>query len=123
MRSLTVAVSTPSYVRTDWCLRLAQAGHVILACALHSAMPHQRPDLWVVALDARHQPQRLSFWLQQLPVPLLLITPHLTAAELLCPRVPNLCLICHPLAAIDDLSAVVELAQAIRCGTVILHHE
>lgn len=123
MRPLLVAVSTPPYVRTDWSASLIQAGHAILPCHLHGAVPDQVPDVWVVALDARHQPVRLSFWLGQIRVPLVLITPHLIPAELLCRRVPLLRLICHPLGAMNGLGALVEMAHTIRSGTLIVDHE
>lgn len=123
MRPFIVAVSTTPHLQTNWSASLVQAGYDILPCPLEAAVPARVPNVWVVALDARHQPVRLSLWLGQLPVPLVLITPHLTPGQLLCGHVPYLRLVCHPLGALNGIGALVEMAHTIRSGTQIVAPE
>lgn len=123
MRPFIVALSTTPHLRTNWSASLLQAGYDILSYPLEAAVPERLPTVWVVALDARHQPVRLSLWLGQLPVPVVLITPHLTPAQLLCGCVPNLRLVCHPLGALDGIGALVEMSHTIQSGTQIVAPE
>ncbi len=78
---------------------------------------------WVVVLDTRQTPMKQGFWLRTLSAPIILVTPHLIAAQALASLVPDLRVICPPLRAAAHMSDLLAVALASTGGTLVVPNE
>jgi hypothetical protein len=120
MDERTLGVVTSPSLQHDWLKLARQAGADARGYLLHTALPRWQPDGWLVVLDPRQPPVPLTFWLTQLSAPVILVTPHLVAAQTLCGHGSTLTLLCDPLRAAADLADLLALALAVTSGTLVL---
>lgn len=107
-------------VDREWSQIIQAHGYRVAETTVRGPLPAQRVDLWVVVLDPRTAPRRVTLWLRQLAGRVVLVTPHLQAGQSLADLVPSLCLVCAPLQAHTGLADVLALAQTISNGVVTL---
>lgn len=120
MNGLTVGVAVTPYLQRDWLTLAWQSGVRPVGFALHQEVQGWEPGCWLVVLDPRHSPVPLKFWLKQLTAPLVLVTPHLVAAQTLCSWVPRLSVICQPMRAAAILADLLHMAPTVTSGTLVL---
>ena len=119
MMEIALAVSDPG---TDdaWMELVARSGRVRRVPLGSAVVRELEVSLWVVVLDVRHPPASLLFWLQQMRAPLLLVTPHLAAAQALSAQIPHLALVCDPRDALRWMPDLVTMARTTVQGTALV---
>lgn len=117
--TIGLATEMPAVGR-EWSQIIQAHGYRVAETTVRGPLPPRRVDLWVVVLDPRTTPSRMTLWLRQLDERVVLVTPHLQAGQSLAEWVPSLCLVCAPLQARTGLSDVLALAHTISRGLVTL---
>ena len=102
----------------EWAQIIQAHGYSVAQTTVRGPLPARQVDLWVIVLDPRTAPGRITLWLRQLAERTVLVTPHLQAAQRLAAAAPCLSLVCAPLPARTGLSDVLALAQTISSGIV-----
>lgn len=118
-RHVVAVVCSSPQSEADWCR----------VVAMTDAMPAPKEfgtsatigaDAWVVVLDRWQAPMNHGFWLRTLCAPIILITPHILAAQALAPLVSHLKVITPPSRALHDLADMLLLALAGTAGTLVV---
>lgn len=117
--TIGLATEMPDVGR-EWSQIIQAHGYSVTEATVRGPLPIRRVDLWVVVLDPRTAPSRMTLWLRQFAERVVLVTPHLQAGQSLAERVPSLCLVCAPLQARTGISDVLALARTISSGLVTL---
>ncbi|HEX6293009.1 MAG TPA: hypothetical protein VFZ66_27750 [Herpetosiphonaceae bacterium] len=115
-----IAVTDPR-VQPEWLALIAGAGWRPYPLDLEQVPPRAVPlAALVVVLDLGHPPAPHGFWLGHVAAPVVLITPHITAAQTLCPHVPRLAAIVDPVQALRHAGDLLTMVQRMTAGTLIL---
>lgn len=77
-------------------------------------------DCWLVVLDVHTAPLLLRDWIAHLRAPVILLTPHTSAAQELAGIVRYLAVICHPQRAISGIADLLTMACATHAGTSMI---
>jgi hypothetical protein len=108
------------HVAREWAQLLYVRDIGVVHASVRGALPDASAGLWLVVLDARTVPSRAGLWLRQLPERVVLVTPHLHAAQGLASWVPSLRLVCAPPYARSCIGDVLALARSLSGGVVAL---
>ncbi|HEX6288231.1 MAG TPA: hypothetical protein VFZ66_03530 [Herpetosiphonaceae bacterium] len=115
-----VTVADPT-VELEWVRLIARAQFRPSVLAVDQELPRTvAVAALVVVLDLHHPPVPYGFWLGRVAQPVVLITPHIVAAQTLCPSVPRLAAIVDPVLALRYVGDVLKMVPRMTAGTLVL---
>ena len=103
-----------------WAALISAEGYDVVATPIFTPPPAQSPRLWIAILDDNMQPARAAIWLRALGATVVLITPHLKAAQTLTRWVPGLAMVCSAPTARASLDDLIVMSTSVSAGAATI---
>jgi hypothetical protein len=116
MEALEIGLAGSPATLAAWSDLMSAEGYHVVATPLFTPPPAQSPRLWIAILDDHMQPGRVALWLRALATTVVLVTPHLKAAQALTRWVPGLVLICPAPAMRASLEDLITMSTSVNAG-------
>lgn len=120
METLEIGLAGSPAALATWSELIAAEGYRVVPTPLFTPPPEQSPQLWIAILDDHMQPSRAAIWLRALDATVVLVTPHLKAAQALSRWVPGLAMICLPPTVRASLDDLIVMSTSVSAGVATI---
>jgi hypothetical protein len=120
MDTLEIGLAGSPATLAAWSELITAEGYRVVATPIFTPPPAQSPHLWIAILDDHMQPGRAAIWLRALSATVVLVTPHLKAAQTLSRWVPGLAMVCSAPAVRESLEDLIVMSTSVCAGVATI---